>query len=96
MAVVAALLSDSATTAAARDACAPASGRWSEAARLGLRDPVLVTAAIRVFELACRRLPALGAPPELRRLVEDVTERRVGRGRCPADDVTDPDLEGEL
>jgi hypothetical protein len=49
-----------------------------------------------VFELACRRLPTLGVPVELRRLVEDVTERRVGRARCPADDVTDPDPGGEL
>jgi glutamate--cysteine ligase len=95
VAVLAALLSDSATTAAARDACAPASGRWSDAARHGLRDPVLATAAMRVFELACRRLPTLGAPSKLRRLVEDVTERRVRRGRCPADDVVDPDPGGE-
>jgi len=95
VAVLAALLSDSATTAAARDACAPASGRWSDAARHGLRDPVLATAATRVFELACRRLPTLGAPSKLRRLVEDVTEQRVRRGRCPADDVVDPDPGGE-
>ncbi|MGH3977907.1 MAG: hypothetical protein ACRDRZ_02725, partial [Pseudonocardiaceae bacterium] len=75
---------------AARAAAAPAAGRWFHAARQGLRDPVLACAATAVFELACAALPALGAPPELRALVEDVHDRRVRRGRCPADDITDP------
>ncbi|MGH4024548.1 MAG: ergothioneine biosynthesis glutamate--cysteine ligase EgtA [Pseudonocardiaceae bacterium] len=86
VAVVAALLSDPAVTAAARDACAAAAGRWVEAARYGLRDDVLATAATAVFELACRALPALDPPAGVRMLVEEITERRVRRGRCPADE----------
>lgn len=89
VAVVAALLADPTTTTEARAACAPAAGHWSRAARLGLRDPVLAAAAADVFDLACRRLTAVGAPAAVRRLVEDVTERRVRRGRCPAD-LADP------
>lgn len=90
VAVVAALLADPATTDAARDACAPAAGRWLAAARHGLREPDLSSAAAAVFELACHRLPGIGAPASLCRLVERITDRRVGRGRCPADDMTDP------
>jgi glutamate--cysteine ligase len=87
VAVLAALLADPAVTAAAREACAPAVGRWLQAAQRGLRDDTLATAAIAVFELACRALPALGAPAEVQRLVEEITEHRVRRGRCPADDL---------
>ncbi len=90
VAVLAALLADAATTEAARDACAPAAGRWCVAARDGLRDPALASAAAAVFELACRRLPIIDAPVSLCREVEEITEHRVGRGRCPADDMTDP------
>jgi len=87
VAVVAALLADPTVTAAARDACAPAVGRWFEAARNGLRDGVLAAAGATVFDLACRVLATLDAPAGVRRLVEEITERRVRRGRCPADDV---------
>lgn len=89
VAVLAALLSDPAVTAAARDACAPAAGRWFEAAENGLRDGVLAAAAVAVFELACRALSALDAPVGLRTLVEEITESRVRRGRCPADEFQD-------
>jgi glutamate--cysteine ligase len=89
VAVLAALLSDPTVTSAARDACAPAVGRWLEAAEHGLRDGVLATAAVAVFELACRALPALDAPVGLRSLVEEITENRVRRGRCPADEFQD-------
>ncbi|MGH3788814.1 MAG: ergothioneine biosynthesis glutamate--cysteine ligase EgtA [Pseudonocardiaceae bacterium] len=87
VAVLAALLSDPAVTAAARDACAPAVGRWLHAAERGLRDNTLAAAAIAVFELACQALPALNAPAEMQLLVEEITEQRVRRGRCPADDL---------
>ncbi|HEY6421722.1 MAG TPA: ergothioneine biosynthesis glutamate--cysteine ligase EgtA [Pseudonocardiaceae bacterium] len=89
VAVVAALLADPAVTAAAREACAPAVGRWLEAAEHGLRDGTLAAAAVTVFELACRALPALGATAGVQRLVEEITEYRVRRGRCPADDLVD-------
>jgi glutamate--cysteine ligase len=87
VAVIAALLSDPAVTAAARDACAPTVGRWLPAAQHGLRDGTLAAAAIAVFELACCALPALDAPVEVQLLVEEITEHRVRRGRCPADDL---------
>ena len=95
VAVVAALLAAPAVTAAARDACAPAVGRWWEAAHRGLRDDTLAAAAVAVFELACDALPALNAPTGVQLLVEDVTEYRVRHGRCPADDLAD-DLTTEL
>ncbi|MGH4001290.1 MAG: ergothioneine biosynthesis glutamate--cysteine ligase EgtA, partial [Pseudonocardiaceae bacterium] len=91
VAVVAALLADSAVTAAARAACAPAVGLWLEAAERGLRDDTLATAAVAVFELACDALPALDAPLRAQQLVEEITESRVRRGRCPADDVVEQD-----
>ena len=87
VAVVAALLADPEVTEAARDACAPTVGRWLPAAQRGLRDDALATAAIAVFELACQALPALDAPAEVQLLVEEITEHRVRRGRCPADDL---------
>ncbi|MGH3752728.1 MAG: ergothioneine biosynthesis glutamate--cysteine ligase EgtA [Pseudonocardiaceae bacterium] len=93
VAVVAALLADPAVTAAARDACAPAAGRWWEAAERGLRDDTIAAAAVAVFELACDALPALDAPAGVQLLVEGITEHRVRHGRCPADDLAD-DLTG--
>jgi glutamate--cysteine ligase len=84
-AVLAALLSDPAVTARARQACAPTAGRWVSAARNGLADRVLQRAAVAVFELAVDALPALEPPAWL---VDDLVvalERRVRRGLCPAD-----------
>jgi glutamate--cysteine ligase len=89
VALLAALLADPAVTAAARDACAPTVGRWLPAAQQGLRDDTLAAAAIAVFELACRALPALDAPAGVQLLLEEITEHRVRRGRCPADDFAD-------
>jgi glutamate--cysteine ligase len=87
VAVLAALLVNRAVTEAARDACAPTVGRWLQAAQRGLCDDTLAAAAIAVFELACHALPALDAPAEVQLLVEEITEHRVRRGRCPADDL---------
>jgi glutamate--cysteine ligase len=87
VAVLAALLADPEVTAAARDACAPAAGRWLQAAEQGLRDDILAGVATAVFELACDALPALNGPAEVQLLVEQITEHRVRRGRCPADDL---------
>jgi glutamate--cysteine ligase len=87
VAVLAALLADPEVTAAARAACAPAAGRWLQAAERGLHDDILAGAATAVFELACNALPALNGPAEVQLLVEQITEYRVRRGRCPADDL---------
>lgn len=94
--VVAALLADSTVTETARDAAAPVAGRWFEAAQHGLRDSAIATAAAGVFDLACRALTRIDAPEALRALVEDVTDRRVRRGRCPADDVVEEITGGQL
>lgn len=88
VAVLAALLADDATTDSALDLAAPTVGRWESAARCGLADPVLAAAASAVFELACRRLPGIGAPGWLCRELESVTERRVRLGLGAA--VEDP------
>ena len=94
VAVLAALLADPEITTAARDACAPAAGRWLQAAESGLRDDTLAVAATDVFELACDALPALDAPPEVQLLLEEITEHRVRRGRCPADDLISALVDG--
>jgi glutamate--cysteine ligase len=60
-----------------------------EAAERGLRDDALAKAAAAVFELACHALPALDAPAGVQQLVEQITEGRVYRGRCPADDMVE-------
>jgi glutamate--cysteine ligase len=85
VAVLSALLSDPVVTRRARQACAPAAGRWVSAARHGLADRVLQRAAVTVFELALAALPALEPPGWL---VDDLVvtlARRVRRGLCPAD-----------
>jgi glutamate--cysteine ligase len=84
IAVVAALIEDPLAAEAAAEATEPAAGRWRQAARLGLADPVLAGAARRCFEAARDALPRLGASA-LVPLVDDYTERFVARGRCPAD-----------
>ncbi|WP_432991407.1 ergothioneine biosynthesis glutamate--cysteine ligase EgtA [Dactylosporangium sp. CA-233914] len=67
-ALLSALLSDRATVARVLRMCAPAAGRWVEAARDGMADPVLAATARAVRELALARLDL---PP---RLLDDVVE----------------------
>lgn len=85
IAVLTALLADGAALDRARDACEPTRERWVSAARRGLGDPVLATAAAVVFELAVAQLPAVGAPGWLVDDLTTMTEHRVLRGLCPAD-----------
>nr|WP_211177707.1 ergothioneine biosynthesis glutamate--cysteine ligase EgtA [Pseudonocardia acidicola] len=89
-AVLVALLCDPFAVDRALEACEPARDRWISAARHGLADRVLARAAGTVFELACAAAPDAGASAELVATLEEVTERRVLRGRCPADDPTPP------
>lgn len=86
-AVLAALLCDPVITDRALEVCEPAQSRWISAARHGLADRVLARAAAAVFDLACTRLPDVGAPPWLVDALEVMTERYVLQGRCPADDL---------
>ncbi|WP_346277988.1 ergothioneine biosynthesis glutamate--cysteine ligase EgtA [Pseudonocardia sp.] len=89
VAVLAALLADPAVTDRAREACEPAQGRWTAAARHGLADRTLARAAATVFQLACSQLPAIGAPDWVVADLADMTEQQVLRGLCPADNCAD-------
>lgn len=86
LAVLVALTSRDDVVDQVRQICAPTYGRWVSAARQGLDDRVIARAARGVFELACAVLPELNAPGWL---VDDLvwmTERRILRARCPADE----------
>jgi glutamate--cysteine ligase len=81
VAVVAALLDDRPALDAARAACEPVDGRWLAAARLGLADPALATAAARVFDAASRALGHTDLSAADRAAVIDIVDRRL-RGRA--------------
>ncbi len=88
VAVAAALLDDDLAADAAREACAPVEGRWTDAARLATSDPALARAAAGCLEAAVSALPRLGAA-SLVPAVEGFAERFTARGRCPADELLD-------
>ncbi|GAA2627303.1 ergothioneine biosynthesis glutamate--cysteine ligase EgtA [Dactylosporangium fulvum] len=73
-ALLSAVLTDHAITDKARDLCAPAAGRWVEAARDGMADPVLAGAARAVRDLA---LANLDLPQHL---LDDVIEGSTRNG----------------
>jgi glutamate--cysteine ligase len=87
VAVLTALLSTPAVTSAALEACLPIADRWHHAARDGLDDPPLASAAIDVFALAVDALVGLGAPREIRERVTGFAERFVLRGKSPASEA---------
>ncbi|WP_084772523.1 glutamate-cysteine ligase family protein [Nonomuraea candida] len=64
-----------------REACR---GVWERAARCGLADPRLRTAAEAGFRAALEALPRLGAGPELVGAVAAFADRHVSTGRSPA------------
>ncbi|WP_068799237.1 ergothioneine biosynthesis glutamate--cysteine ligase EgtA [Pseudonocardia sp. HH130630-07] len=90
-AVLLALTSSPAIVDRAREICEPVRDAWVTAARDALADPALGAAAAALFPLAHGVLRAAGTPlvtapgAVLSRLAE-VTEYRVLRGRCPADE----------
>ncbi|CAM5346284.1 Glutamate--cysteine ligase EgtA OS=Streptomyces lavendulae subsp. lavendulae OX=58340 GN=gshA PE=3 SV=1 [Streptomyces lavendulae subsp. lavendulae] len=71
---------------------APRNALWHTAARSGLADRDLRTAATACFEAAAEALPRLGASTHVRDTVGAFAERYVRRGRCPADDAGDHEL----
>ncbi|OLL72468.1 glutamate--cysteine ligase, GCS2 [Pseudonocardia sp. Ae168_Ps1] len=91
-AVLLALTSSDGVVDRVREICEPVRDGWVPAARDALADPALAAAAAALFPLAHEVLAAGGHPlttapgPLLARLRE-ITEHRVLRGRCPADDV---------
>ncbi|MFE4260540.1 ergothioneine biosynthesis glutamate--cysteine ligase EgtA [Streptomyces sp. NPDC056883] len=69
---------------------APRNPLWRSAARDALSDPELRSAARACFRAAVSALPRLGAGGHVIDTVGEFTERYVSRGRCPADDRTEP------
>ncbi|GIF73520.1 glutamate-cysteine ligase family protein [Asanoa siamensis] len=63
---------------------------WLAAARTGLRDPQLATAALTCFTAAAAALDRRGAGPRIQQAVAAFIERYVARGACPADDPVPP------
>jgi glutamate--cysteine ligase len=81
LAVLSALLVDPGTVRAARAISEPVADRWHPAARYGLGDPPLATAAAALLDLALEVLPRLDLPA---RLHED-TSRGVRRRLAAAE-----------
>ncbi len=77
------LLDDPVASAVAAEAVEPVATAWDTAARVGLRDRRLHTAANTCVALAAERAPAELIEP-MQRLAHAVEE-----GRCPADDFCD-------
>ncbi|MFF3209577.1 ergothioneine biosynthesis glutamate--cysteine ligase EgtA [Streptomyces sp. NPDC002886] len=69
---------------------APRNPLWRSAARDALSDPELRSAARACFRAALAALPRIGAGGHVLDTVGEFTERYVSRGRCPADDRTEP------
>jgi glutamate--cysteine ligase len=78
-AVLASLLADDVTTAAALALAGPVAGRWLPAARAGLADPGLRAAAVEILDLARRGMDRVGLPPGTRDRVTDIVDRRLHR-----------------
>src|SRR5262249_30774626 len=81
------LLDDPAAADLAAQAVEPVATAWDIAARIGLGDRRLYTAASR-----CVALPAERAPARLTGPMPGVI-RNVGHGRCPGDDFSDRVIE---
>jgi glutamate--cysteine ligase len=75
---------------------APGNLLWRNAARYGLADPELRTAATACFATALEALPRIGATTAVQDAVAAFNDRYVLRGRCPADDMRVPETEKDL
>ncbi|MEU9362197.1 ergothioneine biosynthesis glutamate--cysteine ligase EgtA [Streptomyces sp. NPDC048301] len=72
-------------------AAAPRNPLWTAAARDGLSDPELAAVAALCFTTALEALPRMGADDHVIGTVAAFHDRYVARGRCPADDLPDPE-----
>lgn len=81
------LLDDPVAAQLAAEAVEPVATAWDTAARVGLLDRRLYTAANRCVAIAAERAPAALAPAVQRLLLD------VELGRCPADDFADRVIE---
>lgn len=77
------LMDDARAADAAAEATEPAAALWTEAARYGLRHPVIAESARRCMAIAVDR-----APTELATAVSDLAQL-VERGRCPGDHLAE-------
>src|SRR5271156_6535062 len=84
------LLEDPVAAALAAEVVEPVATAWDIAARMGLDDQRIFSAANRCVAIAAERAPA-GLADGMRRLVE-----AVGRGRCPADDISERVIENGI
>jgi glutamate--cysteine ligase len=78
-ALLAALMSDEKTVAAVLDACLPVGDRWLPAARDGLADRAIATAAETVLSLGARVLPDMGLPSGLTEAIVTDLDKLLGR-----------------
>lgn len=76
-----ALFRDEPTVDRVLELTSPAIGRWVQAARCGLDDPVLARSARAVLDLACRRLDGSDCPRGLRERLGEVVDERLPRTR---------------
>jgi glutamate--cysteine ligase len=80
VAVLAALFAREETVDAAAEAASRGAGRWVQAARAGLADPVLAQVAPAVLDLACQALADTDLPPSTTAAVTRAIRRRLHRG----------------
>lgn len=88
LAVLAGLLADPRVIDAALDLSEPAAGRWEQAARAGLADPVIAPIAPALLELAAGALPVLAGDAALAQRYQHALDR-ARAGRCPGDEQLD-------
>ena len=84
------LLDDPVAADLAAEAVEPVATVWDTAARIGLEDQRIFTAANRCVAIAAERAPA-GLSDGMQRLADAVEQ-----GRCPADDVSDRVIESGI
>jgi glutamate--cysteine ligase len=77
--LLAALMSDQGTVDAVLDACLPVVDRWLPAARDGLADKAIATAANTVLSLGAEVVPDMGLPPALTEAIVAEIDRLIVR-----------------
>ena len=83
-AVITALLEDTQAADKARDAAAPVTGQWEAAARVGMDDSALATAALGCLSAAHDGLRRIGAAQDTVGAVDAYLERYTARSLSPA------------
>lgn len=78
VALITVLLHDESTMETVVRLCEPVAGRWETAARDGLSDPGLRTAARSIVDLGCTRLPETGLPESRVADIARSIRRRLG------------------